>query len=207
VGSGINTALDASRSDHAELGTKWRAGGGHALEAALFHIRTRDEIVVDQNAGGRSTFRNAGSTTRRGMEAMHQAQWTPWLRSYVSLSVLEARFDNGKRLPGTPERSAFAELAFRPRDALHAALEVVHLGRIYVNDANEDAAPSWTVINLRAGTRLRWGSLEIEPLMRLDNVTDRKYAGSVIVNEAQRRFFEPAPGRTWMLSVTARFRS
>ena len=75
-----------------------------------------------------------------------------------------------------------------------------------MSDANADAAPSRTVLNLRAGTRLRWGAFEVEPLVRLENAADRKYAGSVIVNEAQRRFFEPAPGRTWMLSITARYR-
>jgi iron complex outermembrane receptor protein len=50
------------------------------------------------------------------------------------------------------------------------------------------------------------GSLEVEPLLRLENATGRKYAGSVIVNEANRRFFEPAPPRSWMFSITARHR-
>ena len=205
-GTGLNTDLKASRSDHAELGTKWRAASGHAVEAALFGIRAHDEIVVDTNVGGRSTFRNAGSTTRRGVEAMYQAAWSASVRTYVSFTALNARFDNGKRLPGTPERSAFAELEVAPGAGWRAAFEVVHVGRIHVNDANEDAAPSRTVLNLRAGTRVRWGAFEVQPLFRLDNATDRRYAGSVIVNEAQRRFFEPAPGRTWMLSITARYR-
>jgi len=50
------------------------------------------------------------------------------------------------------------------------------------------------------------GDFEVEPLVRLENAADRKYAGSVIVNEAQRRFFEPAPGRTWLAAVTVRYR-
>jgi iron complex outermembrane receptor protein len=75
-----------------------------------------------------------------------------------------------------------------------------------VNDPNDDHAPAWTVLNLRAGARLRMGSLEVEPLLRLENATGRKYAGSVIVNEANRRFFEPAPPRSWMFSITARHR-
>jgi outer membrane receptor protein involved in Fe transport len=83
-GSGLNTELKASRSDHFEAGTKWRPAHGHAFEAALFDIRTKDEIVVDTNVGGRSTFRNAGGTTRRGVEAMYQAAWSPRFRTYVS---------------------------------------------------------------------------------------------------------------------------
>ena len=205
-GSGLNTDLKASRSDHFEAGTKWRPAREHAFEAAVFDIRTKDEIVVDTNVGGRSTFRNAGGTTRRGVEAMYQAAWSPRLQTYVSFTALDARFDNGNRLPGTPERNAFAEATWLPADGWHMAAEVQHLGRIYVNDANDDHAPAWTVLNLRAGARLRMGSLEVEPLLRLENATGRKYAGSVIVNEANRRFFEPAPPRSWMFSITARHR-
>ena len=43
------------------------------------------------------------------------------------------------------------------------------------------------MLNLRAGLRYRAGAFELEPLVRLDNATDRKYAGSVIVNEANKR--------------------
>ena len=204
--SGLNTDLKASRSTHAEIGTKWRAAAAQSLEAAVFDIRTRDEIVVDTNVGGRSTFRNAGSTTRRGAEFSWSGRWSPTLRSTVSLTGLNARFDNGNHLPGTPERSAFAELVYTPLPGLHAAVEWCIIGRFFVNDANEDFAPAATTLNLRAGMRFTLGALEIEPLLRLDNATDRKYAGSVIVNEANRRFFEPAPPRNWLVAVAARYR-
>jgi iron complex outermembrane receptor protein len=207
--SGLNTDLRASRSSHAEIGTKWRAAAAHSLDAAIFHIDTRDEIVVDTNVGGRSTFRNAGNTTRRGVELSYAGRFGESLRANVALTALEAKFDNGNHLPGAPERNAFAELVYAPRVPLagfHAAIEVVYVGKIYVNDANDDFAPPATVLNLRTGFRERVGMLEIEPLLRLDNATNRRYAGSVIVNEANSRFFEPAPTRSWMASVTARYR-
>jgi iron complex outermembrane receptor protein len=122
---------------------------------------------------------------------------------------MRARFGNGRRLPGTPERSAFAELAFAPSAAwagLNAAVEAAYTGRLYVNDANEDFSPPATVVNLRAGFLQRFGAIEIEPLVRVENVGGRKYAGSVIVNEANRRFFEPAPPRNWLVALTARYR-
>lgn len=204
--SGLNTALNASRSTHAEAGAKWRAAGAHLVDAAAFEIRTRDEIVVDANVGGRSTFRNAGHTTRRGFEIGYAGQWMRDLRITAAFTALDARFDNGNRLPGTPPRSAFAEAAYAPREWLEAAVEVVHVGKLYVNDANEDFAPAATVLNLRAGMKVRWGALEVRPLLRLDNAADRKYAGSVIVNEANRRFFEPAPSRSWLAAVSVRYR-
>ena len=207
--SGLNTDLRASRSTHAEIGTKWRAAAAHSFDAAVFDIRTRDEIVVDTNVGGRSTFRNAGSTTRRGAEVSYAGRFGESLRATVALTALQAKFDNGNHLPGTPERSAFAELVYAPRvplAGLHAAIEVVHVGRIFVNDANDDFAPATTLLNLRAGFRERIGVIEIEPLVRLDNATNRRYAGSVIVNEANSRFFEPALPRNWLVSATARYR-
>ena len=204
--SGLNTGLKASLGDHAEVGAKWRSDSGHGVEAALFDIRTRDEIVVDTNAGGRSTFRNAGKTSRHGVEIAYSGQWTAQVRAALSLTALTARFDNGNRLPATPERSAFAELVYAPAAGMHAAIEMVHIGRIYVNDANEDFAPAVTLVNLRAGLKRRFGAFEVEPLLRLENATNRKYAGSVIVNEAQRRFFEPAMPRTWLAALTARYR-
>ncbi len=203
--SGINTDLRAARGNHAEVGAKWRTER-HGWEAAFFDIRTRDEIVVDTNVGGRSTFRNAGRTARHGGEFAYSGRWSDTIRAALSATALTARFDNGKRLPGTPERSAFAEVVYTPRAGMHTAIEVVHVGRIFVNDANEDAAPAVTALNLRAGVKFHLGGLEVEPLLRLDNATNRKYAGSVIVNEANRRFFEPAPSRGWLAAVTARYR-
>ena len=41
---------------------------------------------------------------------------------------------------------------------------------------------------------------------RIDNLTDRRYAGSVIVNEGNGRYFEPAAGRNHVLSVSANYR-
>ena len=38
------------------------------VNAALFGIETKDEIVVDQSSGGRTTFKNAGRTERKGFE-------------------------------------------------------------------------------------------------------------------------------------------
>jgi iron complex outermembrane receptor protein len=222
--SGLNSDLKASKSRHAELGAKWRDGAAHSLDVAVFDIHTDDEIVVDANIGGRSTFRNAGPTVRRGAELSYAAHWASDLRSLVSVTAMRVRFDSafvsgagaaavpvrrGNRLPGTPERSAFAELVYTPQTALpgfHTAVEVVHVGRLYVNDANEDFAPAATVVNLRAGYRRKFGAIEIEPLLRLENAADRRYAGSVIVNEGNRRFFEPAPGRNWLVVVQARYR-
>ncbi|HEY0820725.1 MAG TPA: TonB-dependent receptor [Rhizobacter sp.] len=205
-GSGLNTDLQASGSRHLELGAKWKLDGMQRLDLALYDIDTRDEIVVDTNSGGRSTFRNAGPTERRGVEFMHVAQLADTLRSTLAFNLLRARFADGRRLPGTPERSAFAELAWAPKAAwggFHGGVELVHTSSLVVHDDNRDAAPAATVLNLRAGFAQSLGGWRFTQLVRLDNATNRRYAGSVIVNEGNGRFFEPALPRHWLLALTA----
>lgn len=65
-GAGLNTDLNAARSTSAEIGLRGRHANG-VWNATLFDIRTRDEIVVQNNTGGRSTFQNAGRTERQGL--------------------------------------------------------------------------------------------------------------------------------------------
>jgi iron complex outermembrane receptor protein len=99
-----------------------------------------------------------------------------------------------------------AEVAWRHRPwGLEAALEGRHLGKIAVDDRNTDFAAASTVFNLRlslAQVRDRWTFREF---VRVDNLADRNYVGSVIVNEGNDRFFEPAPGRTWLVGVSAAY--
>ena len=217
--TGLNTDLLAARSRHAEIGLKAKLGAAQRFEAAVFDIATREEIVVETNDGGRSTFRNAGRTTRRGIELSYVAEPTDALRVTLAATRLDARFADafasgsgpsamtvaaGNRLPGVPERSAFGELSWRPARAwggFNAAIEAVHTGRLFVDDANSDAAPAATVFNLRVGWAQRIDEWAISELVRVDNLTGRSYAGSVIVNEASRRFFEPALPRTWQVGV------
>jgi iron complex outermembrane receptor protein len=114
----------------------------------------------------------------------------------------------GNRLPGTPERSAFAELAWRPVAhpwGFQTAIEAVHTGKLHVNDANDDAAPAATVFNLRASFAQQLDGWRFTQLLRLENAADKHYAGSVIVGEANRRYFEPAPGRQWLVAFTAQY--
>ncbi len=223
AGDGLNTALNASRSRHAEIGAKWKLSATQRLDVALFDIRTSDEIVVATSAGGRSTYRNAGRTTRRGIELSHTARLAEGLHSTLSLSAMRARFADpftsgsgagattvpaGNRLPGTPERTLFAELAWAPKNAwggFNAAVEVVHRSRLFVNDANDDAAPAATVVNLRAALSQQAGNWRFSELLRIENAGDRRYAGSVIVNDGNGRYFEPALPRHWLLGVTARY--
>jgi iron complex outermembrane receptor protein len=215
AGSGLNFDLQASRSRHAEAGVKTLSPRFARATLALFDIRTRDEIVVDQSSDGRTTFKNAGRTERRGVELAAQTLLPGPFDVQLAYTLLEAKFADtftagattipeGNRLPGVPKSQAYGQLRYR-QPAYFALIEVVHRSEVPVNDANAEFAPSFRVTNVAAGLTQQGTGWRVSEFVRVDNLEKRNYAGSVIVNEGNERFYEPAPGRSWTLGVRASY--
>jgi len=216
-GGGLNLALDAATSVSYEIGLKWLPGAGQRVNAALFHADTEQEIVVDAAAGGRTTYRNAGTTRRRGAEFVWDGELGRGLAAHVNFTWLQAVFVDtfvsglppvevpaGARLPGVPAQQAFGALAWTPVGwpGFSAGVEVQHVGRVYVNDRNAQYAPAYTLGNARVGFTQPAGRATWTGYVRVNNVTDVGYAGSVIVGDTNGRYFEPAPGRNWVGGVS-----
>ena len=95
-----------------------------------------------------------------------------------------------------------SELRYR-QEPFHAGLEALHRSSVPVNDPNTDFADGFTVWNLAAGLEQRRGKWRFAEFARLDNLTNRNYVGSVIVNETSFRYFEPAPRRNMSVGLQA----
>ena len=211
---GPNFALKPSKSTQAEIGIKLRSGR-HTFDAALFEARSRDEIVALQSTGGRTVFQNADRTTRRGAEAAWSANWTS-ITTRLAYTLLDARFTApynntqgtvaaGNRLPGAPMHSLYADVEARLADTLKAGLEIRVDSKAYVNDLNTDAAPGYAVFNARVSQEFRLNGAKMVVYARIDNLLAKSYAGSVIVNDSNSRFFEPAPGRRLFAGIRTAF--
>lgn len=226
---GLNTLLRPQTSEQAEVGLKWRGGNpasgpSWALDAAVFRASTDDEIAVATNQNGRQTFHNVGRTQREGAEIDLRAQFAPQWRGRLALTWLDATYRDdfficaatpcgpaqrtrrvpaGNRIAGTLDQVVYAELAWQPSRLSEIALEVRGQGDLPVNDANSDFAGGFAITSLRArqAVDLGPGRGRLDLLARVDNLSDRRVVGTVIVNEANERFFEPAPGRTYLLSA------
>jgi iron complex outermembrane receptor protein len=217
--------LSPQSSGQVELGAKWReAALGLALDAALFRANTDDEIGVQTNTSGRATYQNVGRTKRQGLEIATRWQATKTVRTQLALTWLDAKYKDGfltctatpcpqptvavpagNRIAGTAGKSAYAEVAWQAlASALgntELAVEMRAQGSVAVNDLNSDFAAGAATYALRASQTVAIGPGKLELLARLDNLGDRQYAGSVIVNDGNGRYFEPAAGRTVLLSA------
>ncbi len=134
----------------------------------------------------------------------------------------------GNALPGVPRESFYVEALWRmPRGARassgaaqssannsaapsagffgqpYAAIELRRISQMFADDRNSDAAEGYTIVNLRAGLEQRAGNWRLSEFIRLDNAGNTRYAGSVIVNETNGRFFEPGARRNWTLGISA----
>lgn len=205
--------LKPSKSDNYELGLKSSNTLGD-FNLATFYIETKDDIVAAESMGGRATFRNADKTLRKGVEfAWNKKLWKD-LAVNASYAYLDATFDSkvpaagkiaeipeGNAIPGIAKNQAFIGVVWQPEQGFYAGLDTQFMDKVYVNDINSDAAASYTVASIYTGyawKRADWG---INGFARVDNLFDKNYAGSVIVNEGSSRFFEPADGRNWSAGI------
>lgn len=217
--SGLNFDLQASRSRHAELGAKTVMAGWARVNAALFDIVNENEIVVDQNSGGRASFKNVGHTDRRGFELSAESLLTGPIEARVAYTYLKAAFREGfttvlntvntpvavpagSLLPGVPKSVIYGELRYRA-EPFYAQLEALHKSRVPVNDPNLEFADAYNVLNAMVGLMQQGRGWRLTEFVRVDNLTDRNYTGSVIVNETNGRYYEPSPRRNMSVGVQA----
>jgi iron complex outermembrane receptor protein len=222
--SGLNFALRPDHSKNGEIGSKRSFANGGRLDVALFQANTRDEIVVLSSSGGRTIYQNAGRSRRRGAEVgLHLPLADTWQLN-AAYTWLDARFlqafndcgaasgcevpaPAGARIPGVPRRSLHAALHWGGNIGWHAGMSIDAAGAVTADDAGTLVAPGYTIAGVDAGYVVDTSRYQIAPFARFDNLFDRRYIGSVIVDQANGGSFEPAPGRSFWLGVNVTLRA
>lgn len=226
----FNPGLGASRSQHYELGAKWLAGTASRVDANVYQIDSTDEIVTASSAAGRTAFKNAPGTRRRGVELAANTLLGANVSAQLAANWIDARFSqayanntaavaSGNRLPGIPQHFIFSELAWSSRALTglpakgpaaqlgsRAGLELTRAGKLYANDVNTAQSAGYTLLATRLSHGWSLAALGapqgvLTAYARIDNLTDRRYVGSVIVNQAAGQFYEPASGRNYTLGL------
>jgi iron complex outermembrane receptor protein len=233
---GLNLALKPARSDNYEAGIK-AGNAHVRANLAVFYIKTVDELAVLQNSGGRTVNQNIGETTRRGLELEADANWAGgfsarFAYTYIRAVVAQPYFTcvaapcnpltnpngpppanylpvaAGNFLPAVAQNTVYLGLtwSYSPL-SFSTTLETQGRGKIYADDRNTDAAAGYWVANWHAGFEQQSKHWRFSEFARIDNLANRAYVGSVIVNETNTRFFEPAPGRTAYVMFNAALRN
>lgn len=223
---GFNDSLGPQRAWTYEVGARGAHGAGDRLtwSLAIYQADVSDELISYEVPGvpQRRFFRNAGSARHRGIELGAGVRlgaatnavmaWTYSNFRYVSYSFSPtaggpAFVLDGRELPGIPRHNLRLGVRSRPRWARGAwgEVETTHTSSYFVDDTLLTRTTPWWQTNVRLGWEGSAGRVRLSPFISVNNVFNRHYVGSVVINAARGRYYEPAPGRHLYLGSTIAF--
>ncbi|WP_334108971.1 TonB-dependent receptor family protein [Methylobacillus sp.] len=223
--TGPNLGLKPSESRNFEIGTKAFVGNNTIANLTLFNVRTNDEIVVQQNVNNNVAYMNASKTKRTGAEFSIESKLDNNISLFGSYTLLNAKFDDtysytitsggitrpytvnsGNYIPGTYRSQIYGEVAWKHQaSGFNTAFEARHNSKVYTDDRNTESATSYTIFNIRAGFQQKLQNWRFSEYVRVENIFDKDYIGSIRVNDGNSRFYEPAAGRNWLLGLNATY--
>ncbi|MGV3581515.1 MAG: TonB-dependent receptor family protein [Methylophilus sp.] len=214
-----NLSLKPSESKNYEIGAKAFLSDSTLANLTLYRVTTDDEIVTRDNINGRVSYTNANKTKRSGIEFSIETEFDNNISLYGAYTLLNAKFDSdftnnlgrtiasGNKIPGTYKSQLYGEIAWKYQPwGFNTAFEGRHNSKVYVDDINSDTAPSYTIFNLRAGFEQNLANWNFKEYLRVENMFDKEYIGSVRINDGNLRFFEPASDRNYLLGLSANYK-
>ena len=228
VNTGKSTlTLKPAESTTYEIGAKAFIADNSRLNVAVFTTQVTNEIAAANNSGGKVAYQNIPETERNGLELSFDTQWTNNLKTYLAYTYLDAKvsksytkrkdnggagtditINSGNQIPGISKSSLYGEIqwAYKPI-GFSTAVEGNWRSKYYATDLNDASglAKSFVAANIRAGFNQKVNNWAVSEFVRVNNIFDRNYVGSVIVNDSNSRFFEPAPDRNYLLGVNASY--
>ncbi|CAG0975142.1 Metal-pseudopaline receptor CntO [Methylophilaceae bacterium] len=218
AGAGLNTDLKAATSMQYEIGAKWMAGDSTIINAALFKIDTDDEIVVQSSAGGRTVYTNAKESERKGFELSIDSKLAYGLSAYLAYTYLDAEFtkdfisggnnvQSGTDIPGVYKHTMFGELAWKHEPSgFSTAIEGRAFSKSYVSfNPAQGETSGYAIASLRAGLNQSIGKWKFNEFLRVENIFDKEYVGSIRVGDSNGAYYEAAPTRNWLLGLNASY--
>ncbi|GGY65207.1 TonB-dependent receptor [Cellvibrio zantedeschiae] len=202
---GFNNTLDAATNRQQEISVDYQ-GKKLTLGVTAFAVKTQDELVVDQSNNGRTTYINATATERKGVEFNSRYAFNSHVDLRLALNYLDALYTEGQfdnlQLPGVAKQNHYVQINWSPlgNELLRLGLNGVHRGQVATNDNNQVKAPSYTTVDLSVSGKFKF-YVQTDWWIKLANIGDENYVGSIIVNQTNGRAFEPASGRNLAAGV------
>jgi iron complex outermembrane receptor protein len=195
------------------VGARGGTAGRGNWSVAVFQADVSDELISYElpSSPQRRFFRNAGRARHRGLEVGGAVTVQPGLvlggaYTYSDFRYVKYAFSpdttttfvlDGRTLPGIPTHSAHLTLRAQPGVARGGWIEVetAHASDYLVDDTLTVRTSPWWATTVRLGWEGRVGGTRLAPFLGINNVFNRLYVGSVVINAARGRYYEPAPGR------------
>lgn len=193
---GDNRALDPATTVNYEAGAKARLAGGHSIDLSLFYMDVSDEIVQTYLPGGATTYSNAGSTVKKGIELSGSFRLREGLYLGGAYTYSDFTFDHflepvggklldrsGNRLPYIPQEMYSLYAFYRHPRGLKAKLDTYTWGRYFVDNANSEKYGGYEFLtNLMLGYEDKHWDITLD----INNLFNLHYAMEVTKDTATR---------------------
>ena len=209
---GFNQDLDPQDLRSLEVGVRGLIAPARLRYEVAAYVSTVDNALVTfQNPLSQDFFRNAGKSSRDGVEL--SLDWVPNPSfsarfAYTYQNFTFERFEtetsdfSGKIEPGAPPHRVFTGLSYSAPFGLRSGATLRWVDAYTLNNRNTVFNWAHTVVDLRFGFDRAWGNANIRPFLGIDNVFDRRYNSSAITNAFGGRYYEPSPGREVYVGLT-----
>ncbi|MDH2433793.1 TonB-dependent siderophore receptor [Pokkaliibacter sp. MBI-7] len=174
-------------SEQYEVGVKAELGGS-LVSLALFNIDKpyeygQADTDSSGNATGTSTYKQDGREVHRGIELTTEGKVTDKLTLMGGITLLDAKVKEGseslegKKPIAVPEVMAklYGEYAISAVPGLTATAGVYYTGTQYVDTANSNKLPSYTIGDIGARYELTQFKTPVTLRVNVKNVTDKDY--------------------------------
>ena len=204
ISGGFNQELDPMRTLGLEIGLRGQIPDRRLqIDVALFQLHTVDHILDGSYLEG--YYFNSGRTRHRGLELA--LQWPNGAPVQMQLTYNVGQFiylqdpSRGVHVPGLPVHHAYAA-ARAESNGLLFELTTEYVSDVWVDNGNEEKSSGYVVFDLYMG-RTPWslGSVVIQPFLRIQNLLNAKYSGSIIVNSVYDQYYEPAAERAFQFGL------
>jgi iron complex outermembrane receptor protein len=220
TGSNINLELKPEQGVNYDVGIRggWKE---FSFDVNAFVFSLQNTIAQRRDAGGGDYYLNAGKTAQRGVETFitHQLfknlsflkEGSVWVSHtwhhfrYKEFKQLTTDF-SGKRLPGVAPHTVSAGVDASALNGLQFNLNYYYSDRIALNDANNEYAKQYHLLNAKFGFEKNLRNFcKIKLTAGVDNALNQTYSLGPDINAFGGRYYNAAPNRSFYLSITAMF--
>ena len=212
---GFNPSLKPETSFQKEIGFRWIPKSGISLNVSAFHIGIRDQITGYElkDAPGRTFYRNAASTTRKGIECASDIQINRYFRAIINYTYSEFFYKNfptglsdfsGNTQPLIPSHKWSFITMINAGDWCSAQINTTYNSPMYLDDANKTQVLGFYEINgaVQTGPKV---SSKITAGMTVNNLFDLMDYSNFRANATLGRYYEAASPQNFSLFVKYTF--
>ena len=209
--SGLNPQLIAQKALNFEFGYRSKMKNIY-FEMVAFYIPTDDEITpyeIEQFPG-RTFYRNAGKTSRKGIEIIFNHNISKKINFDNSYTFSDFKFReftsggnnlNDNYLPGIPKNIFNSNISYKTENGLIFLTELIYNDKIYSSNNNDVFEKPYWLSNFKISKKINNKNLFWDIYFGLNNIFNTYYSDNIRLNAFGGRFFEPAPLRNFYLGL------